>query len=260
VAVTVQGARPGLYLYDAATGTRQRVETEAGEDYSPAWSPDDKRLASDNDGLGQITWRDPVSGAGATHAALNQHLHVSEWTRDGRFVIFEAFDDRRDWTVKSLDVQTRAVATLVDTPGGDLHGTVSPDGRWLAYASDQSGRSEVYVQPFLRDGAAVRVTSDGGAQPAWSADGREIFFQRGPALFSSAVSTGAGTFAAATPQQLFTGPFQQGFDVTRDGREFLMRTTPEDQVSRTSPARVRLALNWLEEVARRAASPDTRPK
>jgi Tol biopolymer transport system component len=258
VAVTVQGRRPSLYVYNVADGTRQRVATENGEDYSPAWSPDDRWLASDTDGRGQIVWRD-LSNAGArvTRVELNQHLHVSEWTRDGRFILFEGFEDRRDWDVKALDVRSHEVTTLVSTPGGDLHGIVSTDGRWLACTSNQAGRVDVMVQPFRREGAPVRVSPDGGDQPAWSADGRELFFQNGAAVFVVAVPSASSAFTASMPRRLFTGSFQPGFEVTPDGREFLMRTTPDEETSRTAPARVRLALNWLEEVAQRAASPGT---
>lgn len=247
VALTIPGSRPGLFVHDIGRGTRDRVATK-GEDYSPVWSPDGRLLASCSDGVGGIAWRSLRPGGETQQVATGQHVHLTNWSPNGRFIIFEAEAEPGRWEVRSLDVESRQVATLVQLEASAYDGVVSPDGRWLAYSSDQTGRLEVYVIAFGTDGRAVQVSTEGGRNPEWSREGRELFFPNATGLFTARVLPGPD-FRNETPRLLFRGQFQGEFDVARGAREFLM-VAIEDE--RNSPITLHLVLNWRDELRRRA--------
>jgi Tol biopolymer transport system component len=122
----------------------------------------------------------------------------------------------------------------------------SPDGRWVAYQSDESGRLEVYAQPFPGPVGKWRVSADGGAWPCWSRDGRELFYYFGNKMMAVDVKTGP-VFAAGTPRLLFEGQFSSRYDISPDGRRFLMIQPVEPPQPAT---RIELVLNWFEELKR----------
>jgi len=130
---------------------------------------------------------------------------------------------------------------------------ISPDGLWLAYASDESGQKEIYVSPFSDPAEGKwRVSKDGGTEPLWSADGRELFYRDGSAVLAVSVDT-SSAFASGEPQLLFTGPYyrtslERGhtYDVTPDGQQFIMiRQREMDNASK-----IIVIQNWLEELER----------
>jgi eukaryotic-like serine/threonine-protein kinase len=151
---------------------------------------------------------------------------------------------------------------LVVTRFADAYPALSPDGRWLAYSSDESGRTEVYVQPYPGPGLRQPVSANGGTGPAWSHDGRELFYTTTQALGGQATSTRMmvvpvtlrPTFTAGAPRQLFEGRFGatagiRSYDVTADGRRFLMVQQKERPA--VAAAEMILVQNWLEEVKAR---------
>jgi eukaryotic-like serine/threonine-protein kinase len=127
----------------------------------------------------------------------------------------------------------------------------SPDGRWLAYSTDESGRREVYVQPFPGPGGKWMISAEGGESPRWAHNGREIFFFAGDKLMSVDVET-QPAFKAGTPRALFQAAGYLGYgnyDVAPDGQHFLM--IKQEDIS-TSPKELNIVLNWSEELKRRA--------
>jgi len=132
----------------------------------------------------------------------------------------------RDLWLVSLD-SARRLVPLLRTPADEVSPTVSPDGRWLAYASNESGRYEVYVRSFPTMSARIAVSIDGGTVPVWSPRGDELFYRSGPLQMSAALRTGA-TFDVLRRAVLFSNgdyvsdPTHQGYDVAPDGRHFLM--------------------------------------
>ncbi len=130
----------------------------------------------------------------------------------------------------------------------------SPDGRWIAYASDESGRREIYVRPFPAFDRKWTISTDGGAEPIWRRDGKELFYRNRDTVMTVTTDTSAG-FKASAPQALFRGDYDQAssttahphFDVAPDGQRFLM-VKPEKSASQ-----IVVVLNWLDEFKRRAA-------
>ncbi len=134
---------------------------------------------------------------------------------------------------------------------------LSPDGHWLAYASDESGRYEVYVQSFSGAGGKWQISADGGREPVWAHNGREVFYRSGDKMMAAEVAT-QPTFQAATSRLLFQGPYEgtpsvsPDYDVTADDQRFLMVQRSEQQ---SSPTDFSVVLNWFEELKRLVPAP-----
>jgi Tol biopolymer transport system component len=130
----------------------------------------------------------------------------------------------------------------------------SPDGRWIAYVSDESGKPEVYVQPFPATGGKWQVSTDGGTEPVWNRNGRELFYRSGNRMMAVDVVT-QPTFSNGRPRQLFEGKYVSSlfpltgfaYDVSPDGQRFLMI----EETGSTTAAQINVVLNWAEELKRR---------
>jgi serine/threonine-protein kinase len=125
----------------------------------------------------------------------------------------------------------------------------SPDGRWLAYVSDESGEEEVYVQPFPGPGAKSRISTNGGLEPVWARSGRELFFRHRDQIMVTEINT-QPAFNSTRPKVLFAGSFAQSpsrynYDVSRDGQRFVMLNAGEDE---RTPTQINVLLNWFEEL------------
>jgi Tol biopolymer transport system component len=213
------------------------------------WSRNGERVAYSSNA--DIHWR-AADGSSAAERLLarDRPQYAHSWSRDGTFLTFmeEHPTDGYDIWVLRLNGEPRPLLT---TPARDMHGAFSPDGRWLAYSSDESGRSEIYVRPFpnVSEGKWT-VSTAGGHSPVWSPDGHELFYMNGPGLTAVPVQTQAAAFVAGTPSPLFTGPFDttqdNNYDIAPDGASFVMVEANPD----TRPTRLHLVLNWSEELKR----------
>ncbi len=137
----------------------------------------------------------------------------------------------------------------MQTPFSEQKASISPDGRWLAYASDETGQFEVYVIAFPDPGGKTKISTDGGNDPRWSRDGRRLFYRNGRKMMEVAVDY-AGGFSPKTPVTLFEGSyeateFHPGYSVSRDGRFLMVKNPPE-----SLPRQIHVILNWFEEVRR----------
>jgi len=137
--------------------------------------------------------------------------------------------------------------SVVQTPSDDTDGRLSPDGRWLAYVSDESGRREVYVQPFPQGGQRVQISIEGGNTPVWSRDGRELFFLQGTTKLMTVPISAGKELSPARPAQLFEARFDFGYDVAPDGRFIVAQRDPQ-----APPVPVHIVLNWFDELKAKA--------
>ena len=143
---------------------------------------------------------------------------------------------------------------LLDTPFHEHTGMLSPDDRWLAYVSNESGREEIYVRRFPGPGGRVQISTEGGTEPLWSRDGRELFYRNGDRMMAVAISTEA-QLAPGKPTLLFEGTYEMGtslggnpgtnYDVTTDGRFVMIRRDES-----AGPTQINVVQNWFEELER----------
>ena len=244
IAVTVDPRPSQIWIYDVMRRSGSPLATE-GHNLTPIWARDGTRVfySSKSD----IYWR---SADGATSEQrlfeMEYPQYPQDWTRDGVLVFTHDHpENRNDLWIMSKGGDRHA---LQATPENQPHAKLSPDDRWIAYTSDESGRSEIHVRPFpnVNDGKWI-VSTGGGMTPVWSRDGREIFYMNGTAMMSVAIDSRGGVFRAAAPTTLFTGPFETGspnFDIAPDGSSFLMVEADPD----AKPTQVHVILNWSREL------------
>jgi dipeptidyl aminopeptidase/acylaminoacyl peptidase len=217
-----------IVAFDGRSVMPSRLSLSIDADEWPAWSPDGLRVAWVQAGRAVM-----VRGAGAvlpaeTVARFDDVVRVSDWTPDGTHILISRSrpDTREDlWRVPLRSGATPSA--VVATPFSDVQGTMSPDGRWIAYASDESGEFEVYVEAVLDrspgPNTRERVSSGGGSDPRWSRTGHELFFRRGSEIHVATPAVGRGQNAAPATSMLFrTETPPKSFDAAPDGRFLLI--------------------------------------
>jgi eukaryotic-like serine/threonine-protein kinase len=257
VAVTIDAPFSKLWVLDAERGTFTRASDVPGDQDRATWMPDGSHMtfAADSTYSGAIRLYSERIGATGGAALLFESARLPaplSWSPDGRSLLYGEFAAATGEDVWVFSAADRKSTPLLQSPAHEFSARFSPDGRWVAYASDQSGRAEVYVRPFRGAGTRHQVSLDGGIDPVWSADGRELFFTNGNTLYAAPVTLGE-EFVSGAAQRLFSGPYAFGetpmnYDAAPDGQHFVVPRT------RTEPAprQLELVLNWFEEVKRLA--------
>ncbi|MHC4560749.1 MAG: hypothetical protein ACYS80_26005, partial [Planctomycetota bacterium] len=220
----------------------------------PLWRPDGKQVtfSSEISGISNIYWASADGSTAAERLISSDKSQIpNSWSPDGRLLAFRERHPitRRDiWVLPSEG--SRTPSPFLVTPFNERAARFSPNGRWLAYVSDESGQNEVYVQPYPGPGRKWTVSTNGGGEPVWSADGKELFYRNRDLMMVVAVET-EPDFKAGIPRLLFEGHYEmalgsQNYDVSADGQKFLMVRTEEE----LSPVRLQVVLNWFEELKR----------
>jgi serine/threonine protein kinase len=249
------GVNGDIWLLDFARGVRTRLTFRQSPGSAPVWSPDGARLIFSAGALLDTLFIKSASGAGEEKELLKkpgEAKYPTSWSHDGKFLLYYTAttpNTGADIWVLPLEGDPKPTALLA-TPFNEGYPIFSPDGHWIAYVSAESGRNEVYVRPFLASGPTLgegkwQVSKDGAATslPRWSGDGKELLFMgSGNAMMSVDVSGAGPAFQMGTPKQLFTVPPRSGWDVTADGKRFLMAVEP-GQLQTTQPP-ITVVLNW----------------
>jgi Tol biopolymer transport system component len=249
------GVNADLWILDAAGNLTQFTSTPQHEG-SPVWSPDGSRIAffSNPEGVYDIYVK-PVKGEGRAELFYKSALpkYPTDWSRDGRYILFGVISPGTRSDVWAISTADRKAAPILDTIYAESSAALSPDGKWLAFQSDQSGRNEVYVQPFEGATAGTRrrwmVSSGGGGLPRWRADGAEMFYMTsGGRMMAVALHPAGGEFQFEQPHMLFqTRPIPDTwnlYDVSPDGQRFLLILPLEW----SSAAPITVVTNWTEKL------------
>jgi Tol biopolymer transport system component len=226
-----------LWLYDISGGAAQRFTFHTASDGNPVWAPDGSRIvwSSNRDGGVTNLFKKAASGAGEETPLWKSDFakFPTDWSRDGRFIIYSQTEPRTKqdvWFLPATGSGEKKPFPVVQTEAYEIAGTLSPDGRWLAYASDVSGRLEVYVQSFRGGGGKRQVSTGGGNHPRWRRDGRELFYYAGDGKLMAAPVKSGESFDVGAAVSLFefrAGTFQpliMPYAVTADGQRFLINT------------------------------------
>jgi Tol biopolymer transport system component len=244
-----------IWVLELARGTALRLTFDPADDLNPVWSPDGTRIAFSSDRKGhRDIYQKLSSGAGSDELVLESASNkaIEDWSRDGRFMIFNAPGPGPEsavdvWALpaplKKQEAPRKAVPIL-QGPGTQDQAQLSPDSRWIAYRSTESGGSEVYVQTFPPSGGKWQISTAGGVEPRWRGDGKELFYLAGNKLMAVEVKAGPASFEAGIPKALFEAPVtsemrRNRYVVTADGQRFLMLTPVGEQ---STPLIV--VLNW----------------
>jgi Tol biopolymer transport system component len=235
---------------ETARGVLRRLTSDPAVDENPVWSPDGNHIAFDSRrrGKGDL-YVTLTSGAAPEELLLESPLNknMSDWSRDGRFILYEAQDPktRRDLWALPLDGDGKPLGkslVVAQTDAEENHGRFSPDGRWIVYTSGQTEQNEIVVKPFPGIGSATQISTSGGDHSKWRDDGKEIFYTAPDnRLMAVSVSPRAsGTVDVGNPVALFTMRPNAQVVASPDGQRFLIETPIDAAV--TPPLTV--VLNW----------------
>ena len=253
----VQGNRD-IWLWDSRSATRTRLTFDAATEAGAVWSPDGRRIAFTSNRTGAFNlYLKPSDGSG-TDARFGPPVHnkaPTGFSRDGRWLLYYEIHPTTGRDVWALDMEATdsPPRPVANTPADESQAQFSPDGRWVAYQTNASGRFEVVVQPFDDAGGKWQVSTAGGVSPRWRADGRELYFLAPDATMMAVPVTAAGaSFTAGTPMALFPSRIFEGgtsrtvpqYAVARDGR-FLI-----NQMVADAAAPITLILNWNPDAKR----------
>jgi serine/threonine protein kinase len=257
VAVSIIEQESQTWLYDLSRETLSRFTFEGGQNYNPVWTPDGKRIAfeSNNAGPLNIFWQLADGSGGLERLTTSPYINAPvSWSPDGQLLAFGEINPTSGQNIWVLRMKDRQALPFHRTGSNENEPRFSPDGRWLAYVSDESGRVEVYVQPYPGPGGKWQISTEGGTEPVWNPNGKELFYRNGDKMMVVDISTQHG-FTASTPRMLFEGRYEQppvplhNFDVSPDGQRFLMLKPVEQEQAATT--QINVVLNWFEELKRR---------
>ena len=249
------GRSTDVWLWDLARGTDTRLTSDLSRNVDPVWSPKGNRVvfrSERGESTGDLYQR-AANGSGQDELLVKtpNNKIVSQWSRDG-FVVYSEISRSNSWDISVVPVGEDGKASgeptaFLHTEFSETQGQISPDGRWMAYVSTESGQRQVYVRPFPAGDDKWKISTAGGVQPRWRRDGQELFFVTPEGKFMAVpVKAGAGSklsFGSLTPlfeTHLDTAGLAMKYDVAADGTKFFVETE-----AASSPARLTVWVNWL---------------
>jgi serine/threonine-protein kinase len=248
VASIAEANATDLWVYDIPRQTWTQL-TFGKNNQEPVWAPTSDRIAfsSNRDGDFNLFWI-AIDGTSAQRLTDKRtRFDASDWSPDGRVLIYEEQGPETHWDIWELRLWgDRRPRPLLVTPAWEAGGKLSPDGRWLAYSSNESGRHEVYVRPYPAMDRKWVVSTQGGRRPIWSHTGRELFYVEDDKTIMAAPVTAGKTFQAGLPAAAYRGQDAfSGFDVAPDGQRLLIT---QDVAKEPERLQIVVIPNWFEEL------------
>ena len=266
-----EGTNADIWVADVARGTVSRITTDPGLDQFPIWTPDGQRVVFTSsrdgaralfskaaDGTGEVELLRTFEGGGA--------LVSEDWSPDGKTLVFALIQPTTSGNIGLLSMEgDDAWEPLIDTAAGEAGAALSPDGQWMAYFSNETGRFEVYVQRFPALGERQQISTNGSLDPTWSPEGRALYY----------LDTGGGSdprqmvrvsidagppLSVGSPEVLFAydhfhpGSGSRIYDIAPDGQRFLLLSGESGQGG-TGQLQVNVVLNWFEDLKERVPIP-----
>jgi len=254
IALVIDEQETQVWLYDLSQETLTRLTFEGNDNIFPAWTPDGKRIAfrSNKEGPPNIFWQLADGSGGLERLITSEYAHTpGSWSPDGQLLAFHEINPATGVDIWVLRMGDRKAQPFLRTRFNEGVPRFSPDGRWLSYISNESGRYEVYVQPYPGPGGKWQISTEGGTEPAWNRNGRELFYRSGDKIMAVDIATQPG-FTFGKPRMLFEGQSQPSpvlapnYDVSPDGQRFLVIKGSEQ--AQAAPTQINVVLNWFEEL------------
>ncbi len=245
------GRHVNIWIYELANAAATRLTFSLAADQLPTWSPDGKHVVfGSNQKLRFLLYEKNSDGSGSAQEIADlgaEEVGAWNWSRDGKYLLVMKNKDL--WYLPLTDRQPKS---LVETSGSIRNAQFSPDGRFVAYSSNEAGNWEVYVSPFPSGNSKWQISRGGGEEPRWSGNGRELFYLSGEGKMMLVEVKAGGTFETGPPVTLFQTRTRQpvsfmdafSYDVTSDGRRFLINTRVEEP----NAAPLSVILNWSSEI------------
>lgn len=244
----VMGTRD-IWVYDLKRDTGSRLTIDPADDLCPVWSHDGRTIMFTSNRQGQRDlYEKPANGLGKTklvYASKDHAKNLMDWSLDGRYALYETDSSPDDLWVFPLFGDRKPSASGEGSASAE-QARFSPDGRYMAYTSNETGRGEVYVQTFPQHLGKWTVSNSGGVEPMWRQDGNELFYLKPDDTMTSVeVKTRAGEFQAGIPKPLFqvqliTGDWRNRYVASPDGQRFLMLVPAGD----AKPEPITVVVNW----------------
>ena len=250
VAVAVEGQETQVWLYNLSRDTLTRLTFQGSTNYNPNWTRDGKRIAFTSVGQG-LRWQ-ASDGSGGSEVLSELGGYPNSWSPNGQLLAVDGGTPSTGVDIGVLRMGDHKVEQFLATPFNEGAAQFSPDGRWLVYVSNESGRNEIYAQPYPGPGGKLQISTDGGGEPLWNPNGRELFYRSRDMMMAVDITT-QPSFSAGKPKVLFAGPYQPSpspvpnanYDVSPDGQRFLMlKSGGQDQAA----TQINVVLNWFEEL------------
>jgi len=246
-------SNPDVWLLGTVRGSKVPLTYDPSSDNTPVWSPDSQRIGFSSTRRGPYNLFIVPSNRANAETLLREspnNNYAQDWSRDSRFILYGEADPKtgRDLWALRMDGDHKPIE-IIKTQFDELNGQFSPDGKWVAYETNESGPFQIVVQPFPVPSFKSPVSIGGGSQPRWSADGKELYFIAPDGkLMATPIKASGGTFTADTPVELFqaspaagASSNKQQYAVSRDGR-FLI-----NQPAESSATPITIILNWHPE-------------
>jgi dipeptidyl aminopeptidase/acylaminoacyl peptidase len=248
--------RQSIFVREVSSRALSRITFEGKANIRPAWSPDGTRIAwvSSEDSTAVVKTKRADGVGPVTTLLSSRNVWDVEWSRNGEWLVYRQYGARDSDDIFAVRTQGDTTPVpIVTTPAFERAPTLSPDGRYIAYVSGESGQDEIYVRPFPKsDDGRWLVSAGGGMEPRWSRDGKELFYVSNQSVDLMAVSVTTGDrFAPQPPRRLFSAVSfvhevnSRSYDVAPDGRFVMLRGRPATQ---GTPV---LVENWVADVRRK---------